>query len=233
MDLDRIPMRRLAFATCLGLVISASGCDRSPSSETQEALPTATKVSPYAGLPIDQQRLESAELDGANWISVGRTYAEQRFSPLSQVSVSNVSQLRLAWHYDLDAAHLSQQSTPIVIDGVMYVTTTWSKVVALDAQTGVLRWQYDPKVAGEWGINACGDPANRGVAAWKGRIFVGTLDGRLVALDAATGKPVWETLTVDRSQRYAITGRTARHQRQSDHRKCRRRIWRARLCLGV
>jgi quinohemoprotein ethanol dehydrogenase len=155
---------------------------------------------------VDQKRLDTADLDSANWMSIGRTYSEQRFSPLKQIAASNVKQLKLAWHYDLDAPQRSQQSTPLVIDGVMYVTTAWSKVFALDATTGALRWQYDPKVPAEWGINACCDPANRGVAAWKGSIFVGTLDGRLVALDAATGKPLWETLTVDRSQRYAITG---------------------------
>ena len=88
----------------------------------------------------------------------------------------------------------------------MYVTTTWSKVFALDATSGKPLWTYDPQVPGEWGVNACCDVVNRGVAAWNGKIYVGTLDGRLVALDAATGKPVWEQLTIDRNQRYAITG---------------------------
>ncbi|HEV7716365.1 MAG TPA: PQQ-dependent dehydrogenase, methanol/ethanol family, partial [Steroidobacteraceae bacterium] len=140
------------------------------------------------------------------WMSYGRTYDEQRFSPLKKINADNVSQLKLAWHYDLDTAHRVQESTPLVIDGVMYVTSAWSKVFALNAATGEQIWAYDPKVPGEWGVNACCDVANRGVAAWNGKVFVGTLDGRLIALDAATGKPVWEQLTVDRNFRYTITG---------------------------
>jgi len=207
MDLiNRLPIRRLLSASCFLLVTFASGCDRSPSSDSQTVQPAAAKSTVRDSLPIDKERLRTAALDSANWMSIGRTYSEQRFSPLKQIDATNVSRLRLAWHYDLEAVERSQESTPLVVDGVMYVTTAWSKVVALDAVTGTLRWQYDPKVPGEWGINACCDPANRGAAAWQGRIFVGTLDGRLVALDGSTGKPVWETLTVDRAQRYAITG---------------------------
>src|SRR5262249_59972279 len=85
-------------------------------------------------------------------------------------------------------------------------TSAWNKDFVLDAATGVLLWSYDPKVPPEWAVNACCDVVNRGVAVWKGKVFVGTLDGRLVALDAATGKTVWETLTIDRNLRYTITG---------------------------
>jgi alcohol dehydrogenase (cytochrome c)/quinohemoprotein ethanol dehydrogenase len=159
-----------------------------------------------AAAAIDAARLTAADKEAGNWMSYGRTYDEQRFSPLQQVTAGNVAQLGLAWHYDLDAVHRAQESTPLVIDGVMYVTTAWSKVVALDARTGKELWRYDPKVPGEWGVNACCDVVNRGVAAWKGKLYLGTLDGRLVALDAATGKPAWEVLTVDRAYRYTITG---------------------------
>ena len=88
----------------------------------------------------------------------------------------------------------------------MYFTTAWSKVVALNAATGAPLWTYDPKVNPAWAINACCDVVNRGVAAWKGKLYLGTLDGRLIALDAATGKPVWEKLTIDPKFRYSITG---------------------------
>jgi PQQ-dependent dehydrogenase (methanol/ethanol family) len=88
----------------------------------------------------------------------------------------------------------------------MYFTSAWSKVFALDAATGTKLWSYDPKVPPEWSVNACCDVVNRGVAAADGKLFLGTLDGRLIALDAATGKPVWETLTIDPSSRYTITG---------------------------
>ena len=139
-------------------------------------------------------------------MSPGRTYDEQRFSPLKKIDAGNVKQLGLAWFYDLDAAHRAQESTPLVIDGVMYVTSAWSKVFALDAKTGAPRWTYDPKVPGQVGVNACCDAVNRGVAAWKGRVYLGTLDGRLIALDAATGKPAWEVATVPAGARYTITG---------------------------
>jgi PQQ-dependent dehydrogenase (methanol/ethanol family) len=135
----------------------------------------------------------------------GRTYSEQHFSPLKQINDGNVSGLGLAWYFDLDT-HRGQEATPIVVDGVMYFTSAWSKVFALNAQTGTLIWTYDPKVPREWAVNACCDVVNRGVAVWNGTVFVGTLDGRLVALDAANGKPVWETLTIDPKYRYTITG---------------------------
>jgi quinohemoprotein ethanol dehydrogenase len=154
---------------------------------------------------VDGDRIADADREPGNWMSHGRTYNEQRFSPLSVINDKNVSQLRLAWFYSLDTRR-GQEATPLVVDGVMYFTTAWSKVISLDAATGIRRWEYDPKVPPEWAVNACCDVVNRGVAAWKGKVFVGTLDGRLIALDAATGKPVWETLTIDRKVRYTITG---------------------------
>jgi len=138
-------------------------------------------------------------------MTYGRTYDEQRFSLLNQINDHNVSGLGLAWYYDLDT-NRGQEATPIVVDGVMYFTSAWSKVFALNAATGKLLWSYDPKVPGNWAVNACCDVVNRGVAAWKGKIFVGTLDGRLIALDASNGHRVWETLTIDPNFRYTITG---------------------------
>ncbi len=154
---------------------------------------------------VDAARIIDADKEPGNWLTHGRTYDEQRFSPLKQINNKNANQLGLAWYYDLDT-NRGQEATPLIIDGTMYFTTAWSKVVAVDAATGKLLWTYDPKVPGEWAINACCDVVNRGVAAWGGRLFLGTLDGRLIALDAATGKPVWEKLTIDRDKRYTITG---------------------------
>ncbi|HEX3594380.1 MAG TPA: PQQ-binding-like beta-propeller repeat protein, partial [Polyangiaceae bacterium] len=154
---------------------------------------------------VDAARLTAASGDVANWLTHGRTYDEQRYSPLSQITNANVKDLSLAWYLDLDTDR-GQEATPLVIDGVMYSTSAWSKVQAVEAATGKQLWQYDPRVPGETGVRACCDVVNRGVAAWNGRIYVGTLDGRLVALDAATGKEAWSVVTVDQSKRYTITG---------------------------
>ena len=145
---------------------------------------------------VDSQRMISADRDAANWLSYGRTYSEQRFSPLSKINADTAKQLGLAWYADLDT-NRGQQATPLVIDGVMYVSTAWSMVKAYDAATGKLLWSYDPEVPRERGVKGCCDVVNRGVAAWKGKIYVGTFDGRLVALDARTGKPVWSVATGD------------------------------------
>jgi PQQ-dependent dehydrogenase (methanol/ethanol family) len=154
---------------------------------------------------VNEARVLRADRDPGNWLVHGRTYNEQRFSPLKLVNDKNVSQLGLTWFYDLDTRR-GQEATPIVVDGVMYFTTAWSKVFALNAATGAPLWSYDPKVNPEWAVNACCDVVNRGVAVWGGKVFFGTLDGRLEALDATTGKLVWEKLTIDRKFRYTITG---------------------------
>jgi PQQ-dependent dehydrogenase (methanol/ethanol family) len=167
------------------------------------AEPTAT--APAA--KVDDGRLLAAN-DAANagqWLSHGRDYSEQRHSPLTKINTDNVSHLGLAWFADFDTRR-GQESTPIVIDGVIYVTTAWSKVFAFDAKTGKELWKFDPKVPGEWAVYACCDVVNRGVAAWNGKVYVATIDARLIALDAKTGKPVWDISTIEPGQPYAITG---------------------------
>ncbi|MGH9497681.1 MAG: PQQ-dependent dehydrogenase, methanol/ethanol family [Terriglobales bacterium] len=154
---------------------------------------------------VNGERIANANQDPQDWLTYGRTYTEQRFSPLKKITGQNVSQLGLAWFYDLDTRR-GQEATPLVVNGVMYFTSAWSKVFALNAATGDPLWSYDPKVPGESAVNACCDVVNRGVAIWNGKIFSATLDGRLIALNAATGKPVWETLTTEPGLRYTITG---------------------------
>src|SRR6202050_590023 len=184
---------------CFALA-AISGCSRSTRKPVE--LPAANGAK---AADIDDTRITNADREPANWMSYGRSYGEQRFSPLKEINDQNAGRLGLAWHYDLDTRR-GQEATPLVIDGVMYFTSAWSKVFAVDGATGALIWTYDPKVPPEWSVNACCDVVNRGVAAWQGKVFVGTLDGRLIALDAKTGKRMWETLTIDRQFRFTITG---------------------------
>ncbi len=164
----------------------------------------AARCADADGRPVDGTRIANADAEPGNWLSYGRTYSEQRFSPLSRINAKNAKQLGLAWFADLDT-NRAQEATPLIVDGVMYVSTAWSLVKAYDARSGRLLWAYDPQVHRELGVNACCDVGNRGVAAWNHKIFVGVYDGRLVALDAVTGKPVWSTLTVDTAKPYTIT----------------------------
>jgi quinohemoprotein ethanol dehydrogenase len=162
------------------------------------AEPTTASKDPHA-------RLIHADREPHNWLSHGRTPAEQRFSPLDRIRPSNIAKLGLAWSYETRTRR-GLEATPLVVDGVLYATGTWSVVYALDAKSGRELWRYDPKVAREVGRKACCDVVNRGVAYFDGRIYLGVLDGRLLALDAKSGKLVWEVMTVDPSKDYTITG---------------------------
>jgi alcohol dehydrogenase (cytochrome c)/quinohemoprotein ethanol dehydrogenase len=192
----------MRIGACLflaALAVPSVACKRSPGTTTTTTNP------PTRTADVDDARLTAAGGDRDNWLTTGRTYDEQRFSPLDQINAGNVSTLGLAWALDLDTSR-GQEATPLVVDGVMYSTSAWSKVQAIDASSGKLLWQYDPRVPGETGVKACCDVVNRGVAFWKGRVYVGTLDGRLVALDAQTGKEAWSVVTVDQTKKYTITG---------------------------
>ncbi|MQA92088.1 MAG: PQQ-dependent dehydrogenase, methanol/ethanol family [Gemmatimonas sp.] len=139
------------------------------------------------------------------WPVHGGTHAEARFSPLDEINADNVHRLGLAWSFDtgMDRGH---EATPIMVDGTLYTTGSWSVVFAVDARTGERRWSWDPQVDRERGRLACCDVVNRGVAVSEGKVFVGILDGRLAALDAESGEVVWEVVTVDQSKDYTITG---------------------------
>jgi quinohemoprotein ethanol dehydrogenase len=155
----------------------------------------------------DAARLRAAHTaDPGQWMSYGRDYTEQRYSPLKQVNADNIAQLGLAWYGDLAERGGSYETTPLVFDGRIYVTTPWSKLYAFDAKTGKQLWKYDPKVAGEWAVNLCCGIVNRGAALWKGKVIIGTLDGRLVAVDARSGKKVWEVQATDPQKTLSITG---------------------------
>lgn len=154
---------------------------------------------------VDGARIEAADSEPGNWLAHGRTYDESRHSPLDQINVETISDLGLQWYFDTGTDR-GLEASPIVVDGIMFTTGSWSVVFAHDARTGELIWEYDPEVPKAWGSNACCDVVNRGAAVWKGRVYVGTIDGRLVALDAATGEEVWDVNTIDRTRPYTITG---------------------------
>ncbi len=179
---------------CTGILVLASCSEPSDTAAPQQdTIPG-----------VDTQRILQAS-PGAEWLSHSGGYDEQRHSPLAQITSENVSNLGVAWTYDL-ATNRGVEATPIVADGIMYITSAWSLVYALDARTGEERWVYDPEVDKRVGVNACCDVVNRGVAVYGDKIFVGVIDGRLEALDAKTGAVVWSTVTVDQAKPYTITG---------------------------
>jgi quinohemoprotein ethanol dehydrogenase len=192
-----------------GIIVTGmflSGCQRQDASESQNietvAVEEAIQMAPGW---VDAERVAKADAEPENWLLHGRTTSEQRYSPLSQINESNIDQLGLAWYFDLDTSR-GQQASPIIVDGLMYTTSAWSKVQVLDAASGELKWQFDPKISKEWDVKSCCGVQNRGAAVWQGRVYVGTIDGRLIALDADTGEVEWEVQTTDPSGNYSITG---------------------------
>jgi quinohemoprotein ethanol dehydrogenase len=159
---------------------------------------------PLGAAAVDTARQLGADKEPGAWMSAGRTYDEQRYSPLTLIDQSNVKKLGLAWYGDVDTER-GQEATPVVVDGVLYITTAWSKLYAYNAKTGELLWKYDPKVKPNIGQIACCDVVNRGVGVWQGKVYLGALDGRLIALDGKTGKEVWTTQTTDLKEPYTIT----------------------------
>ncbi len=162
---------------------------------------------PLAGarFAVDGERIINADSEPENWLAHGRTYSEQRYSPLKQIDRASVSRLGLAWWHDTGTTR-GLEASPIVLDGVLFTTGNWGVVHALDARSGREIWQYDPQVPGHWARYGCCDIVNRGVALWRGRVYVASFDGRLIALDAKTGRKIWEVDTINRTVPYTITG---------------------------
>jgi quinohemoprotein ethanol dehydrogenase len=198
-------MNRLTSSCLAVCFLYLTGCTDEPAmTETMEA-PSAAPAA-TAGL-VDDARIKAIETgDPGAWLTYGRTFEEQRFSPLTHISPDNVGELGVAWFKDLQTTR-ALEATPLVVDGVMYFTSAWSIAYAVDAATGEELWVYDPKVPKDYARRACCGAISRGLAVYEGRVHVGTLDGRLLALDAATGEKIWEVDTViDRERDYSITG---------------------------
>ena len=160
-----------------------------------------------AEIPLTGAYLHNADAPGnvGDWYSYSRTWDEQRFSPLNQINEDNVDRLGLAWYDDLETFR-GVQASPLVVDGVLYNETIYNVVTAYDGKTGAKLWTYDPGVGLEWARLACCGPSTRGIAYWEGKIYIGALDGRLIAIDARTGKEVWTSQTFPEGQEYSITG---------------------------
>ena len=161
-----------------------------------------------ASLVVNQTALINPK---GEWLNHGRTYKEQRYSPLTNINKNNVNELDLAWSFKFDTAR-GMEATPILHDGVLYVSTGWSHVHAIDARSGDELWHYDAKVPKSQLAKTCCGPVNRGVAIWQKdnssplQIFFGSLDGRLIALDAKTGKENWSVQSTPTDGNYSITG---------------------------
>ncbi|MBT8048675.1 MAG: PQQ-dependent dehydrogenase, methanol/ethanol family [Xanthomonadales bacterium] len=195
---------RYVLFACSTALLLAAGCDR-PETATVESAPAQADAPAGPRLDVNGARIAAADAEPGNWLSHGRSYDEQRFSPLQQINAGNAEDLGLDWYYQFDTKR-GLEATPIVVDGMMFTSGAWSRVYALDAKSGELLWEYDPEVPPEWAVHACCDVVNRGVALWQGSVFVGTLDGRLVSLNAKTGTVNWTVQTTVRSKPYTITG---------------------------
>lgn len=193
----------LVAFSCLSLAACSDSSPPDPAARsTSSAAPGATPAGPAS---MDQERYINAANEAQNWVNYGNTWKEQRFSGLDQINDSNVDRLGLAWLDELGTLR-GVVATPLVIDGVLYNISSWSVTTAYKADTGEKLWTYDPQVPPEYASITCCGVVSRGVAAWNGKIIVATLDGRLVALDAASGEPVWETNTLIDGQPLSITG---------------------------
>jgi quinohemoprotein ethanol dehydrogenase len=171
--MEMVQVRRLSLiAAMAGLALSLASCNGGGSSAAAQLLDDS---------------------DGSDWPGYGRTFGQQHYSPLADVDQGNVADLGLAWSMDLPLGNAATE--PIAVDGVLYFAAGLSVVRAVDAVTGKLLWEYDPEVGKVAGMNLRVGWGVRGVAWWQGKVFVGTQDGRLIALDARTGTPVWSQQT--------------------------------------
>jgi quinohemoprotein ethanol dehydrogenase len=203
-----------SYVLGMGLLLSVAllaGCAKSEKAvvtSSEQTGPAPELTVPFAN--VTTARITNAAKEPGQWMTYGGTYSEQRFSTLKQIDSTNVGKLGLAWYADYET-NQNQEGSPLYIDGVIYVSTARDVVYAFDAKTGKQLWKYDPLIHGErlrYNVGL----VNRGVAAWRGKIIIGTLDARLIAIDAKTGKEVWSTDTVpaslglgDLTNRYAIT----------------------------
>ncbi len=207
-------MKRSILTRCSGSLVTALlliGCSADTPMDVKDeaeatALEASTSTETTSVGQIDDDRIINAASEPGNWLAHGLDYREQRFSPLKQINRETIGGLGLAFAIDL-GSNDALEATPIMVDNTLFFTSTFSVVHAVDAATGKERWRYDPEVPRDYLRRACCGPINRGVAVYEGNVYVATLDGRLVAINAADGTRVWEVNTIiDPDRNYAITG---------------------------
>jgi len=195
-----------AVAFALAALVGASTARAQGAAPAPAAVKTTPERIRAATQAIDGAAIQANAATSKDWPTISADYAETRYSKLAEINATTVKDLGLVWTYNLESTR-GVEATPLVVDGVMYVTASWSVVHAVDVRTGKRLWMFDPKVPRSFGEKACCDVVNRGVALYKGRVYVGAFDGRLIALDAATGAKVWEKDTIiDHARAYTITG---------------------------
>jgi quinohemoprotein ethanol dehydrogenase len=198
-------VRIFLFLGVIVVFLTACGRENGNAQAPTDSKPAASRSMSDSAAAVDARRIINADSEPQNWLSHGRTYSEQRYSPLDRINDKNAGRLGLAWYKEFPG-HSGLEATPLVVNGVLYTTAPWNVIHALDAATGRELWRYDPQVPRSRLRYSCCGPINRGLALWRGRLYEGTLDGRLIAVDAATGKLVWQVQTTPRDQPYSITG---------------------------
>ena len=188
------------------VVVGAAFAACSSTVARQDTEAGGAPATPVGSRPVDAARIVDADATPGEWLTHGRTYGEQRFSPLAQIDADDVADLGLAWYAELPTRR-GIETTPLLADGKLYVTASWGHVLAYDARTGALLWHFDPKVPKDYGRHACCDVVNRGVALWGHNVYAASIDGRLRALDRDTGEVVWAVDTrLNDVDSYTITG---------------------------
>jgi quinohemoprotein ethanol dehydrogenase len=190
----------------LFLVLTISACERAQQPSESSEAESATQSAPTSQQTVVDDQAMADESQGENWLAFGRTYSEQRFSPLDQVNTSNISDLKVDWYMDLPNDR-GLVSTPLVVDGILYFIGSMNRVRAVDAQSGELIWEFDPEVAKNTGNDMrVGWEHNRGIGIWKDKVYVATWDGRLIAVTRDTGDMVWSVRTFPAEAPLYITG---------------------------
>lgn len=197
------PSRFFVLVSAVLISGSLSACQ--PSTSSAPAEPGSLEHIRNVTEAIDDNALKAADSNQGDWLSYGRNYSEDRYSKLDQITKDNLGELGLAWSVELPSTR-GVQATPVVVDGIMYFTGPWSVVYAMDARKGEIIWTFDPEVPRAKAGDMCCGVVNRGVALYKGAVFVGTMDGRMISIDAATGEENWSVMTVPEGGNYSITG---------------------------